>query len=180
MTLYQIAIPLPSAIKKSLHRICCGLPSVEWMEEENLHVTLFYLGKIDGAMVLDIQECLAKIEFTRFDLSVKDIDHSYTKGDRGSIRASVSISEPLSQLKKAIQKCLKESGVKVEIHNLEPHVTLAHFSRLNPLRLAEYLSSYSVFYCPSFTVDGFVLMSVRETAKRTIYSVESIVKAGSQ
>lgn len=180
MTLYQIAIPLPSAIKKTLHRICCGLPSVEWMEEENLHITLFHLGKIDGAMLLDIQECLSKIEFTRFDLSVKDIDHSHTKGNRGAIRAGVSISEPLSQLKKAILKCLKESGVKFEIHSLEPHVTLAHFSRLNPLRLAEYLSSYSIFFCPPFIVDGFVLMSVRETAKRTIYSFESFVKASSQ
>jgi len=174
MTVYQIAIPLPTDVKKTLHRICCGLPSVEWIDEEDLHLSLFNLGKIDGATLIDIKESLAKIEFSSFVLSVYGIGHSRSKGDRGSIWAGVSETPPLSQLRKEIQKCLKESDIKIENNKSATHITLANFSRSNPSRLAEYLSSYSMLYCPPFTVNAFVLLSARETPKRTIYTVEAV------
>jgi RNA 2',3'-cyclic 3'-phosphodiesterase len=59
-----IAIEMPTEVRKSLSRLQQSLkasgPQVKWVEPENLHLTLQFLGNIDAAKVSDIASAIEK------------------------------------------------------------------------------------------------------------------------
>ena len=54
-----VAIPLPEDIGDGLSRICAGVPGAKWVAPENLHITLRFIGEVDGGAFHDIAAALA-------------------------------------------------------------------------------------------------------------------------
>jgi RNA 2',3'-cyclic 3'-phosphodiesterase len=69
-----VAIPAPEAVAEALRQLRqlnAGLSGVRWVPEENLHITVFFLGFVDAlhipAIKVAMHECLAdKPAFTLF------------------------------------------------------------------------------------------------------------------
>ncbi|MDH3360290.1 MAG: RNA 2',3'-cyclic phosphodiesterase, partial [Desulfobulbaceae bacterium] len=51
-----VAIDLPDTIKERLAEISFGLPGAKWGQTEQLHLTLRFIGEVDGATFVDIRE----------------------------------------------------------------------------------------------------------------------------
>ena len=56
-----VAIPLPEDIGDGLSRICAGVPGAKWVAPENLHITLRFIGEVDGGAFHDIAAALARV-----------------------------------------------------------------------------------------------------------------------
>ena len=53
-----VALTLPEEIREALAALENGLPGVRWVPEENLHLTLRFIGEVDGGLAHDIDEGL--------------------------------------------------------------------------------------------------------------------------
>jgi RNA 2',3'-cyclic 3'-phosphodiesterase len=70
-----VAIGLPSAVRLRLQGLQAGLPGASWIEPDNMHLTLRFIGEIDGGMAEDVAEALSLISQPSFALSLQGIGH---------------------------------------------------------------------------------------------------------
>jgi RNA 2',3'-cyclic 3'-phosphodiesterase len=162
-----IALPLNLLIKSQLERLCFGLPQVHWTEHRHFHLTILYLGQVDGALQLDIQEALSKIQIAPFHLSLTGVGYFPAKKSHGVIWSGVAFSDELIHLKKMIDDKLKEISWKNNHQPFVPHITLGRFNKIDQRRLMDYLEAQSAFITPTFLNDSFVLMKSQQTISNT-------------
>lgn len=159
-TIY-LSIPLPNEIKAKLQRVCYGLPNVRWQELDQFHIPMVCLEIKEGSFLLDIEEKLRQTQKKSFLLALDGINGSHTKGSRGTIWAEVESSESLHQLKKEIVQSLADLPLKC--HLIESRITLLHYDRLAPNKIADYLAANHDFMTLPFRVDSFVLLLEKQT-----------------
>ena len=53
-----VAIQLPEVIKDTLTAMCGGVDDAHWQERGQLHLTLRFIGEVDGAVAHDIEDVL--------------------------------------------------------------------------------------------------------------------------
>lgn len=70
-----IAIDIPEEAKKEIIKIQKNLPAFEGKltEEENLHLTLKFLGDVDEKTIVQIRERLRKIRLKSFETKISDL-----------------------------------------------------------------------------------------------------------
>ncbi len=121
-----ITINLPNQIRRRL--VKSGekwqtLP-VKWTKEENLNISLFFLGYIDNAVVADVCQKVreAVLEIELFDLEFEKIALAPSAEKPQEFRVVGAASEKLKSLCEAIEKEL-EIFVS-EKKTFSPHITL--------------------------------------------------------
>jgi 2'-5' RNA ligase len=176
MNLYSIILTLSPDLKRHLAQLCYGLPNVRWVEEENFHVLLRYLGPLSSDSLATVQEALKTVSFFPFTIYLKGLEHSHAKNDRGSLGIKV-YSDPeksITQLKQEIDKKLKGLDIDLKERSFQPHVPLAHYTHIQAERLSEYLGMYQMYQSEKMDVQQFELIFLQETPKRLFYrKVES-------
>lgn len=164
---YLLAIPLPAKIRTRLASLCYGLPQVRWIEEENFHVTLRYLGPLNDQQLATIHERLQTLFFTPFSFMLQGIEPFHSKNHRGTIKVKVEKSTVFLDLKKKIDCYLKDLSLPNEEHTF--HVTLGHYDHLNGQRLGDYLSAQADYQSESIEVTECLLLRVHSTPKHIFY-----------
>ena len=167
-----VAIPLPEDLSEDLGRICAGVPGAKWVSPENLHITLRFIGEVDGATFQDIAAALGGVAGDRFELRLDGVGQF---GDRRRVRtlwAGLEPSEPLKQLQGRIETALQGSGLEPERRKFHAHVTLARLKNAPLDRAARYLADHSAYRSRSFSVDGFVLFQSHLGSAGAIYRPE--------
>lgn len=170
-----VAIDLPKNTKKMIGRLCCGLSSMEWIEEANLHISLRHLGNVEGTLEQEIKDSLANVHQIPFSLILKGIDYFGARGSHyGEFRLGIEKSLPFLEFKKFIDKSLSEVGIRLgKQASQEPHIVLGYMNRRNDDRAGSYLENHYGFECPPFLVEAFSLLSCQKTDKRTFYIEEA-------
>src|SRR3546814_4266599 len=60
-----VALALPDHLRSRLAELCSGLPGARWVAPENLHLTLRFIGEVDGRDAEDIDVALSGIRLPR-------------------------------------------------------------------------------------------------------------------
>lgn len=167
---YLLVIPLPSSVRLKLTSLCYGLPKVRWIEEENFHLTLRYLGVLSDHSLMDIQNHLKNLFFLQFPLILKGTGHFHSKGQRGSIWLGVADNPQLSSLKKEVNHVLKGIRLPSE-EQFHPHITLGHYAHLSPQKLGDYLFNLNDYQSDSIEIKSCQLVRLLQTPRRTIYEI---------
>ena len=121
-----ISINLPNQIKRRLAKNCekwHDLP-VKWTKEENLHISLFFLGYIDNDVVADVCQKVrdAVCDMELFDLEFEKIHLAPNIENPQEFRVIGKTSEKLKQLSEVVEK---ELGIFVASKKtFAPHITL--------------------------------------------------------
>ena len=77
-----VALALPDHIRWQLRLLCGGLAGANrWVPPDNLHITLRFLGEVDGRDAHYVDAALAGIRAPRFSLRLKGVD-AFTSGQR--------------------------------------------------------------------------------------------------
>ena len=63
-----IAIELPADVKRELGGLKVDIPGVRWVPTDKIHLTLAFLGEVDGAALERLTGELARIQVTEFRL----------------------------------------------------------------------------------------------------------------
>ncbi|MCP2605109.1 RNA 2',3'-cyclic phosphodiesterase [Candidatus Aminicenantes bacterium AH-873-B07] len=135
-----IAIELSSEVKKGLMELINILKSkgegVKWVNPENIHLTLKFLGETSPSRIQEITDSLKKSvkNFSSFYLSIKGTGcfPSEKKPPR-VLWVGVEHNNYLIDFQREIEKNLKEIGFPEEERKFIPHLTLGRVK--SPSRL---------------------------------------------
>lgn len=166
------AIEIPSYVAERLTLLRSGLSGARWIEPENYHVTLRFIGDVDGATARDFTQALGEIVAAPFELKLSGLG-SFGGGKPRAIFAGIEPSEELGALRRANERAAREAGLPPEGRNFKPHVTLARLRGVRADSVAAYLQRQGVIGPASFAVERFVLYSSRNSVGGGPYVVEA-------
>ncbi|AQZ50442.1 RNA 2',3'-cyclic phosphodiesterase [Martelella mediterranea] len=164
-----LEIPREQALSLSLLR--GGLPGARWIDVENYHITLRFIGDVDFRTADEVVHWLDRIERPSFRLSLAGTGHFGSKKPH-SIWAGVSPSPELVALQADIDRICQRLGLKADPRKFMPHVTLARLRGAKVSDVVDYLAARGNFQTLPFTVGRFVLMSSRDSVGGGPYKVE--------
>lgn len=168
-----VAIDLAEDAKERLQTICHGLPGGRWLHADQLHLTLRFIGEVDGVVAQDIREALAGVEVQPFRLQLDGVGCFPPRGRPRIVWVGVAANPDLLHLQKKIESVLvREAGLRPEKRKYAPHITLARLRNTPAARVGRFLEEYGLFSCPSFLVDTFSLYSSFLGKKGAIHTLE--------
>jgi 2'-5' RNA ligase len=164
-----IEIPAPLADRLSFLR--GGLPGARWIDPENYHLTLRFIGDIDMRVADEVAAELARVRREPFTLRLGPVG---TLGTRRP-HAIVVRAEPnpaLIELQAEHERIMQRIGLVAETRKYTPHVTLARLRGASGHDIATYLSLRGGLLSEPFPVERFVLFSSRNSTGGGPYIVE--------
>ena len=173
-----IALDLPDSVKDQLLLLGSGIPGARWCEHEQFHLTLRFLGELDGREAGELDEALEQMPGTPFTLKLKGVDCFPRKGEPKVLWAGVEPCRELKTLHDRLDRLVLESGLDPDARKFTPHITLARLDRSPVQRVQRFLLDHLDFESPPFEVTEFhVYSSVRHT-NGSHYSIEKTYPLG--
>ncbi|MCB9727949.1 MAG: RNA 2',3'-cyclic phosphodiesterase [Deltaproteobacteria bacterium] len=154
-----VAIDLPETIRDDLAEIMLGVPGARWVDDDNLHVTLRFVGEVDGHAFEDVADALSTLRKPGFQLALTGTGHFPPRGQPTVLWAGVSPEPGLLALRGAVDRAVIRAGIEPEHRKYMPHVTLARLNGSPPGKVAQFLAHHSLFQTEPFQVDTFHLYS---------------------
>lgn len=127
---YFIGIPISKELKDMLYSLQCNLKSEfsfkQWLFKDDFHITLRFLGPVNEANILKLNEMLKQIENQRaFSLDISRIGTFGNEQRPRVLFAEVEKTTPLITLYEYVQAYLEHIGYTKETRPYHPHITLA-------------------------------------------------------
>jgi RNA 2',3'-cyclic 3'-phosphodiesterase len=165
-------LELPEAVVGQLALMRGGVVGARWLEPEDYHVTLRFIGDVDGSAARDIADTLGDIH--RPGALVRFEGLSWFGGDKPrAIVAKVQAEAALMDLQAEQERRLRRIGIEPETRKDTPHVTLARLRGASQAAVADYLAARGALVADSFTAERFVLYSARNGSGGGPYVVEA-------
>jgi len=168
-----VAIDLPADVKEQLRPLCGGLPGARWVDGEQLHLTLRFIGEVDGGVRREIEGGLAEVQAAAFPLALQGVGHFPPRGQPRVVWVGVEKSHPLIHLHGRVERALAEAGVDRDGRKFSPHITLARLTATPATRVGRYLEEFGLFRTQPFPVDEFTLYSSTLTRHGAVHTPEA-------
>ena len=165
-------LEIPDDIVQALSMLRGGLPGARWIDPENYHLTLRFVGDVDHVVAREITFMLGKVQRAGFELRIDGLSSFGGRKPR-AIVATIAPSQAVMELQAEHERLMRRIGIEPEGRKYTPHVTLARLRDTSSLQVAEYLSARGAFRSAPFTVSGFVLFSSRASVGGGPYVVEA-------
>ncbi len=165
------ALEIPRNAAMSLSLLRGGLPGARWIDVENYHITLRFIGDIDNRTADEVVNRLDRIDRPEFQVNLTGIG-SFGSKKPHSVWAGVSPSAEMTALQGEVERICQRLGLPPDPRKFTPHVTLARLRNSRLDDVVHYLSGRGDFRTSPFTIGRFVLMSSKESVGGGPYIVE--------
>ena len=166
-----VALPLPQIVAQSIMLIQGGVPGARWQTREQLHLTLRFIGEVDGSDAAMLDEALAGIAAPGFKLQLHGVGQ-FGNRQPHTLWAGLRKSEVLAHLQSKVDNAIRRVGQPQDAHKFMPHVTVGRLRNPDGGKLIEWLTHHALFTSPEFRVNAFHLYSSRLTSDGSVYAVE--------
>ena len=168
------AIRLPANVAMALSLVQGGIRDARWIDRENYHLTLRFVGDIQNGTADELAAALEQSSGPRFHVTLRGIGFFGGSKPR-SIWAGVSSSDPLNDLQSRQERICQSIGLHPEQRKFTPHVTLARLnSRVSPLEVEEFAARHAGSQWQTFEVSAFELLSSKPSRGGGPYVVERV------
>lgn len=165
-------LEVPPEAAMALAGLSGGLRKARWIDSANYHVTLRFIGDIDGFIADEIAENLARIERPPFALRIAGLG-AFGGRKPHALVAVVDPDPALLDLYADHERAVQRAGLVPEGRKYAPHVTLARLRGVNAAETADWLAMRGATFRPlAFPVSRFVLFSARASTGGGPYVVE--------
>ena len=165
------ALELPADITFSLSLLRGGLPGARWVDPENYHITLRFIGDIDEPTADEVANALARVNRRNFDVALEGLG-AFGARRPHAVWAGVKASPALRELQAEHERLMQRIGLEPERRKFMPHVTLARLKGASEPDVAAYLALRGGFRAPPVRVGRFVLLSSRASKGGGPYVME--------
>jgi RNA 2',3'-cyclic 3'-phosphodiesterase len=166
------AIELPDEIRSDLARLKQPLPGAKWVDQENLHLTLRFVGDIDARAAREFAAELESVDANAFELTITGLG-VFGGNDPTTLWAGVAPSAELDVLARGHERAARNAGLQPEKRVFKPHITLARLRNGSPVQVASFLSQQGLLKTEPFFVGRTVLLSSKPLVGGGPYVIES-------
>jgi RNA 2',3'-cyclic 3'-phosphodiesterase len=171
MTRLFTALEIPRTVAMQLSLLRGGLPRARWIDPENYHITLRFIGDIDGRTADEVAAALDRVYRPPFELTLSGLD-CFSGRTPHSLFMRIEPTAQLTELQAEHERIIQRLGLPPEPRRFTPHVTLARLRGTSSADVAGWLASHGSVRVPPFEVDRFVLYSSRASVGGGPYLVE--------
>jgi 2'-5' RNA ligase len=171
-----VGLTLPADVRTHLLMARLGIRGARWQRDDQLHLTLKFIGEVSETTAHDIDAALAAIDMPRFVLAASGVG---VFGDLAAPRllwAGVAPKAEVTRLHDKVGAALLPLGLALEGRKFMPHITLARLSsgRQAASGVAQFLESFDGLASRAFAVETFVLFSSHPGHDGSVYRPEAV------
>ena len=154
-----VAIALPEDLRERLTGLQQGVPAARWVDPDNLHLTLRFIGEADSVQAHDLDAALTQLRAARFAVTLAGVN-CFGQGRKSrALWVGVEPAPELGRLQRKVEQAALAAGFAPEGRKYKAHVTLARFKGDPGHRLHDYLAYHARFHGEAFEAREFVLYS---------------------
>ncbi len=165
-------LEIPPDVGQALSSLRGGLPGARWIDPENYHLTLRFIGDVDDTIAHEVADLLYKVKRNSFELRFDGVTSFGGRKPRAVV-AAVQPTQALLEVQAEHERLMQRIGLEPEGRKYTPHVTLARLRDCSSHAVADYLSARGYFRTAAFRVSRFVLFSSRASIGGGPYVVEA-------
>ncbi|MHA1567499.1 MAG: RNA 2',3'-cyclic phosphodiesterase [Alphaproteobacteria bacterium] len=154
-----VALELPLGVRERLAGLAWPIAGARWVEQENLHLTLRFIGEVDEVLAGDIDEGLARIRFDRFVMELAGAGQFGSSRGSQTLWVGTGADTHWHRLQAKIERTIVGAGVAPERRKFHPHVTLARLRRGTGAKIDEFVAAHTGLALGPIRVENFALMS---------------------
>jgi 2'-5' RNA ligase len=124
-----VALRLPGPMRGRLIEGMGGVSRARWQRDDQLHLTLRFIGEADRHMAADIAATLGAVHHPRFALALDRLGQFDRKGRVEALWVGVTPQDEVRVLHQKIERALVHAGLPPEQRSFQPHITIARFPR---------------------------------------------------
>lgn len=124
-----VALCPPPPMRQALLALMGGVSHARWQNDDQLHLTLRFIGEVDPRMAEDIAQALATIRHPAVNIALDRTGQFDRKGRVDALWVGVSPQDVLARLHHKIDRLLVGLGLPPEGRAYLPHITIARFGR---------------------------------------------------
>ncbi len=155
-----IAIRPPEPIRDRLIDAMGGRGDFRWQDDEQLHLTLRFIGEVERSIADDLAAALTTIRAVPFELRISGVGH-FEQRSGGALWAGVEPKAPLVALAAKIERVCQKVGLEPERRSFHPHITLARWKGRRSHEVQGFLERTGALASEPFDVSQFILFESR-------------------
>lgn len=168
-----VAIDIPEIIQLEVQGMGRSIPKARPVPKDQLHLTLKFIGEVEGSTFLDIRDALKEIVLPQFPLSLKGVGTFPPRGIPRILWAGVDPVAGVVALRNSIEKTLAAIDIPREKKKYTPHLTLARLNNCPINHLQNFLAGNAFLQSSEFSVEHFHLYRSQLTPKGALHTLES-------
>lgn len=124
-----VALRPPPDVRQQLLGLMGGVLGARWQDDDQLHITLRYIGEVPTPVAEDVAAALGGIHARPLSLRLNGVG-SFDKHARpNALWAGIAPHDAITTLHKKIDHALVRIGLPSEARAYRPHITLARLNR---------------------------------------------------
>jgi 2'-5' RNA ligase len=151
-----VAIRPPEAVRDLLIDAMDDSPEFSWQSDEQLHLTLRFVGEVERPLAEDLAAALSHLRAEPFELRIAGLGR-FEQRNRGALWAGVEPKAPLAALAAKVERACQQVGLEPERRAFHPHITLARWKGRRTREVQDFLERKRGLSSPPFDVSEFVL-----------------------
>ncbi|HVU29048.1 MAG TPA: RNA 2',3'-cyclic phosphodiesterase [Sphingomicrobium sp.] len=151
-----VAIRPPGPIRDLLIDAMDDTADFRWQDEEQLHLTLRFVGEVDRPIATDLADALSRISAHPLELRIAGVGR-FEQRSSGALWAAVEPRAPMAALAAKVERVSQSVGLEPERRAFHPHITLARWKGRRTREVQDYLERTCGLSSEPFVIDSFGL-----------------------
>ena len=154
-----VALRPPPPIRHQLLAAMGGVPDVRWQDEDQLHLTIRFIGSVERPQAEDVAAAIAHVTGPPMTLSLAGVGRFDRRGRTDTLWAAVSPHDALAGVHARVDRALAQAGVAPDPRAFLPHITLGRLARGAGVEAAveRFLVDRAGLVSAPFTCDALIL-----------------------
>ncbi len=154
-----VALRPPPAIRDLLADLMEGIVGARWQDDEQLHLTLRFVGEVERPQAEDLAAALGRVRAVPPVVALSGVGSFDQRGRVNTLWAAVAPVAPLVHLHAAVEQACSLAGLPPDRRAYRPHITVARMARsaATSPEIAAWLIRHGGLTSASFALPHLVL-----------------------
>lgn len=155
-----IGLRPPAPVRDALLDLEDDLDDARWQDEEQLHLTLRFIGEVERACAEDLAAELERVHASAPTVRLAGVGAFGGRGRQGQLWAGLHPREPLVALHRKVDQLCVRAGLAPEHRAFTPHITVARLPRriaVDRPDVTHWLARHATLTSEPFTFDRLIL-----------------------
>lgn len=154
-----------------LSAIMAGVPGARWQDDDQLHLTLRFIGDVDRRLAEDIALAIANVRAAPIAIALSGVGDFAKLGRSNALWAGVTPHDALTTLHKKVDQAMVRLGLPPEGRAYLPHITVARLPRSAGAapEIAAFLAAQAGLSSAPFTLSHLMLFESHLTGDGARY-----------